>query len=46
VVGGLLFSQLVTLYLTPVYYTYLGGAQRVLQRRKHRGLTPVANAAD
>ncbi|MCC7176113.1 MAG: efflux RND transporter permease subunit [Bryobacterales bacterium] len=46
VVGGLLFSQLVTLYLTPVYYTYLGGAQRALQRRRRRGLEPVASAAD
>ena len=46
VVGGLLVSQLVTLYLTPGYYTYLGGAQRVFQRRQRRGLTPVANAAD
>jgi HAE1 family hydrophobic/amphiphilic exporter-1 len=46
VVGGLLFSQLVTLFLTPVYYTYLGGAQRLWDRRKRRGLTPVASAAD
>jgi len=27
VVGGLLFSQLVTLYLTPVFYTYVDGFQ-------------------
>lgn len=32
VVGGLLFSQLVTLYLTPVYYTYLAALQSRLQR--------------
>jgi HAE1 family hydrophobic/amphiphilic exporter-1 len=32
VVGGLLFSQLVTLYITPVYYTYLDGFQSWLQR--------------
>jgi HAE1 family hydrophobic/amphiphilic exporter-1 len=27
VVGGLIFSQLVTLYLTPVFYTYMDGFQ-------------------
>jgi hydrophobic/amphiphilic exporter-1 (mainly G- bacteria), HAE1 family len=30
VVGGLLFSQLVTLFLTPVLYVYLDGAQEKL----------------
>jgi len=35
VVGGLLFSQLVTLYLTPVYYTYLEAlVERVRARRR------------
>jgi HAE1 family hydrophobic/amphiphilic exporter-1 len=28
VVGGLAFSQLVTLYVTPVFYTYLDKVQR------------------
>ncbi len=32
VVGGLLFSQLVTLYLTPVYYTYLESFSGWLRR--------------
>ncbi len=32
VVGGLIFSQLVTLYLTPVVYTYLAQVQSWLKR--------------
>src|SRR5207249_1640679 len=34
VVGGLLFSQLVTLYLTPVYYTYLEALVGRVRRRR------------
>src|SRR5207302_5701123 len=34
VVGGLLFSQLVTLYLTPVFYTYMASFQTWLNRKK------------
>src|SRR5260370_3979639 len=34
VVGGLLFSQLVTLYLTPVVYTYMAALQEKLKGRK------------
>ena len=42
VVGGLLFSQLITLYLTPVYYTYLEGLTARLGRR--RAAVPVEPA--
>jgi HAE1 family hydrophobic/amphiphilic exporter-1 len=42
VVGGLAFSQIVTLYVTPVFYTYLDALQRRLSRR--RAAAPVAVA--
>jgi HAE1 family hydrophobic/amphiphilic exporter-1 len=42
VVGGLLVSQLVTLYLTPVYYTYLAALQDRFRRRKAPALMPAA----
>jgi hydrophobic/amphiphilic exporter-1 (mainly G- bacteria), HAE1 family len=34
VVGGLLFSQIITLYITPVVYTYLDAWQRRMAHRK------------
>jgi hydrophobic/amphiphilic exporter-1 (mainly G- bacteria), HAE1 family len=37
VVGGLLLSQVVTLYLTPVVYSYLGDIQERLNRRSATG---------
>jgi len=42
VVGGLLFSQLVTLYLTPVYYTYLEALRaRFASRPEGGGAVPA-----
>jgi hydrophobic/amphiphilic exporter-1 (mainly G- bacteria), HAE1 family len=49
VVGGLLFSQVVTLYITPVYYVYLDKLQRVFRTRKHprpAGEVPTPEALD
>jgi hydrophobic/amphiphilic exporter-1 (mainly G- bacteria), HAE1 family len=34
VVGGLIFSQIITLYITPVVYTYLDAWQKRLARRE------------
>ncbi len=36
VVGGLMFSQLVTLYLTPVFYTYMAALQEKLGKKKKK----------
>jgi HAE1 family hydrophobic/amphiphilic exporter-1 len=36
VVGGLIFSQIITLYITPVVYTYLDAWQERLAHRKAR----------
>jgi HAE1 family hydrophobic/amphiphilic exporter-1 len=47
VVGGLLFSQLVTLYLTPVIYTYMAAFVEYTQKRKQAKElgTPVGQRA-
>ena len=36
VVGGLAFSQIITLYVTPVFYTYLDALQKRFERAEHR----------
>ncbi len=46
VVGGLAFSQLITLYVTPVFYTYLDALQRRLDRRAAPAPLPAPTAAD
>jgi HAE1 family hydrophobic/amphiphilic exporter-1 len=42
VVGGLIFSQLLTLYITPVIYTSLEGARGWLGRKRKGEATPIA----
>jgi HAE1 family hydrophobic/amphiphilic exporter-1 len=41
VVGGLVFSQMLTLYITPVYYIYLDKFEQWLKSRKRRGARAV-----
>lgn len=43
VVGGLLVSQILTLYLTPVYYVYLDRAQRFIMNKISRRKVPAEN---
>ena len=44
VVGGLAFSQIVTLYVTPVFYTYLDALQQRLSRRRAPAPVGLADA--
>ena len=45
IVGGLIFSQLLTLYTTPVVYLYLDRFRLWVQRRRHRRQTGVPQRA-
>ena len=47
-VGGLAFSQVVTLFVTPVFYTYFDQLQSWLGRRAARAIPvePVPVAGD
>jgi len=45
VVGGLAFSQLVTLYVTPVFYTYLDALQQRFRRPRARTTEPQSAPA-
>jgi HAE1 family hydrophobic/amphiphilic exporter-1 len=45
VVGGLLFSQLVTLYLTPVFYIYMSAAQDRVRSWRGHGKKKLAEEA-
>jgi HAE1 family hydrophobic/amphiphilic exporter-1 len=44
VVGGLLFSQLVTLYLTPVFYIYMSALQAWVNRLRGKKTAPAVLA--
>ena len=47
VAGGLIFSQIITLYLTPVIYTYMAGLLDWWRGRSHKTLpAPVGAYTD
>jgi HAE1 family hydrophobic/amphiphilic exporter-1 len=46
VVGGLCFSQLLTLYITPVVYLYLDRVDRMLKTRLEPQLQEVPHAPE
>jgi hydrophobe/amphiphile efflux-1 (HAE1) family protein len=46
IVGGLIVSQLLTLFTTPVVYLYMDRLRSLTSRRKHRVLTPAPTPGD
>jgi HAE1 family hydrophobic/amphiphilic exporter-1 len=46
VVGGLFFSQIITLYITPVVYTYMDAFQKRLSRRSEAPARAVSVPAE
>jgi HAE1 family hydrophobic/amphiphilic exporter-1 len=46
VVGGLLFSQLLTLYITPVFYIYMESFQNWLRSLRKRKPAPKEHFAN
>jgi HAE1 family hydrophobic/amphiphilic exporter-1 len=43
VIGGLIFSQLITLYLTPVVYTYMASLLEWWRKRHRPAFVPVSS---
>jgi multidrug efflux pump subunit AcrB len=46
IVGGLIFSQALTLFTTPVVYLYLDRLQTWIQRSRAEAVTPAAAQTD